>query len=92
MEDPANKIDMDNDLRITGDNKFKILEIKERICKALIDEEHTINEEIKIMKTHKLSKEEIQSQEVEIEGISYTSLIVYLNESSLENASDMSHK
>jgi len=59
MEDPANKLDMDNELRIIGDNKFTIIEMKERICKALIDEEHTINEEIRTMKAHKLNKQEI---------------------------------
>jgi len=39
MEDPAYKLEMDNDLRIVGDVKFKIIEMKESICKALIDEE-----------------------------------------------------
>jgi hypothetical protein len=61
MEDPANKLEMDEELRIVGDVKFRIIEMKENICKALIDEEYTINEEIRNMKTHKLSKEEIQS-------------------------------
>lgn len=92
MEDPANKLDLDEDLRIIGDNKFKIVDMKEKICKALIDEEHTINEEIRNMKLHKLTRQEIESGEVEIEGISYTSILTYLNESKLKNESDMSHK
>ena len=32
MEDPANKLEMDIDLRIVGDVKFKIIEMKESIC------------------------------------------------------------
>ena len=32
MEDPANKLEMDNDLKIVGDVKFKIIEMKETIC------------------------------------------------------------
>ena len=35
MEDPANKLPMDQDLRITGDNKFMAIEMKNKICNAL---------------------------------------------------------
>lgn len=92
MEDPANKLPMDDELKIMGDNKFKIIEMKKKICQSLIDTEQTISAEIATMKTHKLSKEDVESQEVEIEGISYTSLMTYLNESFLENVSDQSHR
>ena len=61
MEDPANILPMNNELRITGDNKFKIIEMKKSICKSLIDEEHTISEEIRTMKTHKLTKQDVES-------------------------------
>ena len=47
MEDPANKLDISEDLLIQGDIKDKIYKIKKNICNALLEEEKSINKEIK---------------------------------------------
>ena len=54
--------------------------MKDKVCKALLEEEKAINREIKILKDHKITKEQIEEDEIQLDGISYTSILVYLNE------------
>jgi hypothetical protein len=95
MEDPANKLDITDDLRIKGDVKDQIHEIKKNICEALIKEDKEINKEIRQLRDNKVDMEQLQSenQEINIKGISYTSVMVYVNEVVLskEDINKMSH-
>ena len=45
-----------------------------------MDEERAINAEVKNLKDHKITKEQIEEDEIQMNGISYTSILVYLNE------------
>jgi CRISPR/Cas system type I-B associated protein Csh2 (Cas7 group RAMP superfamily) len=95
MEDPANKLDITDDLRIKGDVKDQIYEIKKGICEALIKEDFEINKEIRQLRDNKVDMLQIQSedQEINLKGISMTSVMVYLNEvvHSNEDITKMSH-
>ena len=80
-------------MRIDDDNKAQIFEIKDKICKALFEEEKAINQEIQILKDHKITKEQIEEESVQLNGISYTSILVYLNETLEErDLNKMSHR
>ena len=39
MEDPANKLNIDAEMRIEGDNKAQVYQITDKICKQLLQEE-----------------------------------------------------
>ena len=56
MEDPANKLNINNELFIEGENKDQIYWIKDQICKNLKTEEAAINAEVKHLKDHKVTK------------------------------------
>ena len=94
MEDPANKLNIDRELRIKGDNKEQIYKIKDDICRALIAEDKVIIKEIRQLEDNKVNMDEIESEEIELDGISFTSILVYLNEIQKANANpdEMSHK
>ena len=100
MEDPANKLNIDTDLKIKGDIKDQIDTIQKGICKALLEEDKSINKEIKQLIDNKITMDDIQSvnEEIELNGISKTSIMVYLNEIGLidkdadVDSSKMSHK
>ena len=82
MEDPANKLNMTQNLTIEGDVKEQVYKLKKKICEDLIREEISINKEIRYLEESKISMDQIQSEDEEIQlgGISLTSIMVYLNE------------
>lgn len=98
MEDPANKLKIDKNLRIEGDIKDQIYNKMNEICIALLEEEKSINTEIRQLSDNKITMDQIQSEdeEIELNGISQTSILVYLNEIGLlehdADSSKMSHK
>ena len=69
------------------DNRAQIFEIKEKICRALNEEEKSINSEIKELRDHKVTIHQIEKGELQLNGISYTSTLVYLNETTPETES-----
>ena len=93
FEDPANKLNIGRDLRIDKNdtNKDHIFKIKENICQALLDEEVAINSEIQELRNHKVTVQDIEKGDMMIEGISYTSILVYMNENTPETQSHRNH-
>ena len=51
MEDPANKLNIDADLKIKGDIKDQIDTIQKGICKALLEEDKSIIGEYNVSAT-----------------------------------------
>ena len=80
FEDPAHQLDIDENLRIRGDDKAYMYQIKEMICKGLKDEEDAINKEVQSMKDCNVTQKQIEDESLQMGGISYTSILVYLNE------------
>ena len=50
MENPENHLDIDSNLTVVGDDKDKVIDIKERVCLGLAEEEESIKEELRMMK------------------------------------------
>tara|TARA_B110000285_G_C15042161_1_gene572362 strand:+ start:278 stop:511 length:234 start_codon:yes stop_codon:yes gene_type:complete len=50
MENPENHLDIDSNLTVVGDVKDKVVDIKERICLGLAEEEESVKEELRMMK------------------------------------------
>jgi hypothetical protein len=99
MEDPANQLKITDELLIKDDIKDKILKLKKSICDSILVEDHAINTEIRSLEDNKITMAQLQSEDedVEIKGISMTSILVYINEIEQidpDNAdsSKMSHK
>jgi hypothetical protein len=94
MEDPSNKLDISPELTVRGDVKAQIDELVNSICQSILDEDKAIKLEIKQLDDNKISLDQIQNQEVELSGISYTSILMYLNEIGDKNCTPdrMSHK
>ena len=57
MEDPANKLNIDDELRIKDDIKDQIYKIKKNICNAIIEEDKSINLEIRQLYDNKITME-----------------------------------
>lgn len=57
MEDPANKLNIDDELRIKDDIKDQIYKIKKNICNAIIEEDKSINLEIRQLYDNKVTME-----------------------------------
>ena len=94
MEDPSNKLNISSELTIVGDVEAQILDLVNSICQSILDEDKAIKLEIKQLDDNKISLDQIQNQEVELSGISYTSILMYLNEIGDKNCTPdrMSHK
>lgn len=57
MEDPANKLNINDELRIKDDIKDQIYKIKKNICNAIIEEDKSINLEIRQLYDNKITME-----------------------------------
>ena len=55
MEDPANQLKLDHDLRITTDNQAYIQNLQTQICDSIIAEDHAIKMEIKYLDDNKVT-------------------------------------
>jgi len=55
MEDPSNQLKISPELRIEGDNRDQIYEIKNNICKAILLEDKAINVEISELDGNKVT-------------------------------------
>ena len=94
MEDPSNKLNISPELTVCGEVKAQVDELVNSICQSILDEDKAIKLEIRQLDDNKISLEQIQNQEVELSGISYTSILMYLNEIGDKNCTPdrMSHK
>ena len=58
----------------------KLLKIKEQIFESLMAEDKIISLEINELKKNNFTKDGIESEQYDLSGTSYTSLLVYVNE------------
>ena len=73
-------------MTIMGDNRAQIIELMNSICQSILAEDKSIKLEIKQLDDNKVTMDQIENAEVELSGISYTSILLYLNE--IKPASD----
>jgi hypothetical protein len=57
-----------------------VLDLKEKIIKGLEAENKQIFTEINHLVTQKITKENIENEDFDLSGISYTSVLIYVNE------------
>ena len=62
------------------ENKDTVLKIKEQIFESLMAEDKIISLEINELKKNNFTKDGIESEQYDLSGTSYTSLLVYVNE------------
>jgi len=62
------------------ENKDTVLKIKGQIFESLMAEDKIISLEINELKKNNFTKDGIESEQYDLSGTSYTSLLVYVNE------------
>ena len=85
MEDPANQLKISPEMTIMGDNRAQIIGLMNSICQSILAEDKSIKLEIKQLDDNKVTMDQIENVEVQLSGISYTSILLYLNEIKAEN-------
>jgi hypothetical protein len=85
MEDPANQLKISPEMTIVGDNRAQIIGLTHSICESILEEDKSIKLEIKQLDDNKVTQDQIENVEIQLSGISYTSILLYLNEIKKEN-------
>ena len=85
MEDPANQLKISPEMTIVGDNRAQIIGLMHSICESILEEDKSIKLEIKQLDDNKVTQDQIENVEIQLSGISYTSILLYLNEIKKEN-------
>jgi len=85
MEDTANQLKISPEMKIVGDNRAQIIGLMHSICESILAEDKSIKLEIKQLDDNKVTQDQIENVEIQLSGISYTSILLYLNEIKKDN-------
>ena len=87
IDDPIDELEFEmhpggviKNLRIASNNREEIFSLITEICMSFIKEEELVNSKLNFLYKNKVSKIQIERDEVDLDGISQTIITIYLEE------------